>query len=221
MSSFRRLDETRLAQLDDAALIEYVLNARTATDEDAALLGLRIFSFGMEEPIRAFVRTRLASQGEVVVEEVVERTLEGALSSIGSLVGCTPQQARAFVFRIARRRIADFHRRERPPVRSLDDQETESTEAPDSLRTDGEAAWVDASLLIGGLLSSLRDDHRAVVELNVLSGYSARETVDLIRSRVGGRDDDTMTEQNVHQIASRFRRDLRAQLDEVPKDVSR
>jgi hypothetical protein len=52
-----------------------------------------------------------------------------------------------------------------------------------------------------------------VVEDCVLLGYSAREAVERVASRFDGESDDSMTEQNVHQICSRFRKDLRARLE--------
>jgi len=50
-------------------------------------------------------------------------------------------------------------------------------------------------------------------------GYSARETVERLRGREPGPADDSLTEDNVHQIASRFRKQLRARLAEVGEEV--
>lgn len=210
MVVFPRLEDHQLARLGDPELIDYVVAAREAGDEDAARLGLRIFAFGMEEVVRAFIRSRLASHGDAAVEEVAERTLEDAIRSIASLAGRTPEEARAFVFRIGRRRIADHLRRGRARTESLDDEVTGGTAA--ALGSEDGLAAAETTLVIDELIGELRGDHRAVVELNVLSGYSARETVELIRGRDVGDPDDSMSEQNVHKIASRFRRDLRSRL---------
>lgn len=212
MRGFHRLDETELAGLDDADLVAHALAAREAGEWEQAGLALKIFAFGMEEPVRAFVRGRLRSHGDTVVDEVVERALESALRSIESLAGATPEQARAFVFRIARRRIADFLRKGRLGLEPLDEAEGGEGAPPRGLVVEDGAGEVEASLLVAELLGRLREDHRQAVELNVLAGYSARETVELIGSRDGGPGDDSMSEQNVHQIASRFRAELRARI---------
>jgi len=57
---------------------------------------------------------------------------------------------------------------------------------------------------IDAALAELSDDHRRVVEAYVLRGGPARDAAD----EVGG-----MSEANVHQIGSRFRRRLRELLE--------
>lgn len=222
MAPFRQLDEARLAELDEAALIEYLLDARAAGDEDQADLALKMFAFGMEDALRGFVRSRLNSHGDAVIEEVAERALEDAIQSIPTLRGSTREEARGFVFRIARFRIADFLRRGRLNTTSIDDDDRpDSPRRQERLSVGDESDVVDTTLLLDQLLNELREDHRAVVELFVLSGYSARETVDQVRSRFEGRFNDSMSEQNVHQIASRFRKDLRARLEQAGEEVTR
>lgn len=221
MGTFRRLGELELAALGDGELIEYAVTARGAGDAAAALLALSIFAFGMEPAVRAFVRNRLSSHGNAVVDEIAERTLEDAVRSVGSLVGSTEREARAFVFRIARRRIADYLRRDRPAEEPLDDSEDgEPERIPDALRVEDGAGEVETHMFVNELLQSLRPDHRTVVELHVLMGHPARKTVERLRSRDRGPADDSITEQNVHQIASRFRRQLRARLAEVGEEVT-
>lgn len=221
MGSFRSLAESKLAEFDDSALIEYAVAARNAGADTEATLALRIFAFGMEDPVRRFIQGRLGSQGDVVVEEILERTLESALRSIESLAGSTSAEARAFVFRIARRRIADHLRKARPRIGSLDDEDGPgSGPAPAGLQVGDQAGAVESGLLIDELLSALRPAHREAVELNVLSGYSARETAEMIRSRDGAGSDDSMSEQNVHQIASRFRKELRSRIAGEVEGVS-
>ena len=123
MPAFRPLDETMLQDLDDAALIAYILDARGAGDRGSAEIALKIFAFGMEDAVRAFVRGRLDSHSETEIEEVIGRALEDAIRSISNLRGSTPQEARGFVFKIARLRIADFHRRGRLPTTPIDDDD--------------------------------------------------------------------------------------------------
>ena len=73
-------------------------------------------------------------------------------------------------------------------------------EAPD------DTAAVDVQAVIDQALGELGDAHRAVIEHYVFGGRSAAETAG---ARGGG-----MTENNVHQIAARFRRRVRGLLDD-------
>lgn len=221
MSSFRRLDDLELARLGDDELVEHALAAREAGEDEAAATALRVFAFGMQDALLGFVRTRLASHGDTVVEEVAERALEDTIRSINTLRGRTPQEARAFAFKIARMRIADYHRSGRVRAVSLEELQSEDFGAGASEPSVADAAdAVDTTIVIQEALGGLRPDHRAVVERFVLSGYSARETAEFVRSRFDGRSDDSMSEQNVHQIGSRFRKDLRRRL-EAREEASR
>jgi RNA polymerase sigma factor (sigma-70 family) len=215
MGAFRSLNEAELAKLDEGELVAYALAAREAGAGEEALTALRIFAFGMEDALRAFVRNRLDSHGDTVVEEVAERALEDAIRSIDTLRGTTAAEARAFVFRVARRRIADFHRSARGEVTHVGvSQEGEGQEPGGGhLRDESEADAIDTSIVLRQAMEELRPDHRIVVERCVVMGYSARETVEHLASRFDGEFDDSMTEQNVHQICSRFRKELRARLE--------
>jgi len=220
MGAFRRLGELELAGLDDGELIEYAVTARAAGDAEAAQAALRIFAFGMEGVVLGFVRNRLSDHGDAVVEEIAERILEDSLRSIGSLTGSTAGEARAFVFKIARRRIADHLRREHPHTHPLDeDRDGGPGRIPHALRVPDPAGEVETHMFVDELLESMRPYHRRVVEHHVLMGYSARETVERLRGREPGPADDSLTEDNVHQIASRFRKQLRARLAEVGEEV--
>jgi RNA polymerase sigma factor (sigma-70 family) len=220
MEAFRQLGEAKLAELSDEELIEYVLAARGAGDQPAATLALQIFASGMEARVRAFVANRLDSHGDVVIEEVAERTLADAIRSIGTLRGASAGEACAFVYKIAHLRVIDFHRSGRVSTTPL---EVDWGDGPQlhpevaAAGVDGEADAIDTTLVIRECLDDLREDHRAVVELSVFEGRSARETAEEVNSRFDGRFDDSMSEQNVHQIASRFRKDLRERLEGTGK----
>jgi DNA-directed RNA polymerase specialized sigma24 family protein len=215
MGGFRRLSEAELAKLDEGELVAYAVSAREAGTDEETTRALRIFAFGMEDAVRAFVRTRLDTHGDAVIEEVAERALEDAIRSIEGLRGGTAAEARAFVFKIARLRIADFHRSARGragPAQELPGEEA----APAGSNGSGEGSEsdaIDTSLVFRQAMEELRPDHRIVVERCVVMGYSAREAVEHLAGRFDGQIDDSMTEQNVHQICSRFRRELRARLE--------
>ena len=204
--------------MGDAELIDHAVEAGAAGEAESAERALQIFAFGMEGPLRAMVRNRLDSHGDTVIDEIAERALEDAIRSIHRLRGQTPQEARAFVFRIARLRIVDFHRSGRVRTEPIDtdpdaDRGAGAEAEADGLRVEGESDAVDTALVLEQALAEMREDHRAVVELFVVSGHNARETAERVASRFDGRLDDSMSEQNVHQIGSRFRKDLRRRLE--------
>jgi RNA polymerase sigma factor (sigma-70 family) len=214
MAAYRPIDEATLDGLDDPELIAHALAARAAGDAEQADLALRIFAFGLEAPLRAFIRNRMASHGDAVVDEIAERALEDAIRSITTLRGSTAQEGRAFVFRIARLRIADFLRKGRLPTDSLDDEDSGGPMDRQAEAAVGDMAdAIDTNLVFDQALQGLRPDHRAAVELFLVSGYSARETAEKVGSRFDGPGNDSMSEQNVNQIVSRFRKDLRGRLD--------
>lgn len=208
------LGEPELAKLDDATLIERALAAREAGRWEEAREALRIFAFGMGDAVRAFVRNRLDSQGESVVDEVAERALEDAIRSIHNLRGRTAAEARAFVFKVARLRIVDFHRSRRlemTPLGAGGEGDTAADTAP-RLQVESVAEGVHAHLLLEQAMEGLRRDHRDVVAMFVLLGYTARETAEHLSARAEGPAAHRISEQNVHQIGSRFRRDFRRRL---------
>jgi DNA-directed RNA polymerase specialized sigma24 family protein len=206
-----KLGEAELTRLGDDELIEYAVGRRESGDAEEAKLALMIFAFGIEGPVRAFVRNKLDSHPNVVVDEIAERALEDAVRSIGDLRGGTGAEARGFVFKIARLRIIDFHRKGKVDTTPLEDLLGDGDAGPRG--TDGEDDLVGTWLLIEEALGEMRPDHRAVVELFVLSGHPARETATIVQRRFPEADADSMSEQNVHQIGSRFRKDLRARLE--------
>jgi RNA polymerase sigma factor (sigma-70 family) len=174
----------------------------------------------MQDALLTFVRSRLDRHGDVVIEEVAAKALEDSIRSIRKFRGASGKEARAFVFKIAKRRIVDYLRSNRIDTAPIEvdwgEGEHPHPEVEDP-GVDGEADAVDTRLIIRECLDDLREDHRAVVELCVLEGRSARETTEMVNSRIDGRSDDSMSEQNVHQIVSRFRKDLRQRLEGTGK----
>src|SRR5690606_31387540 len=107
--------------------------------------------------------------------------------SIERFAGSSEAEARAFVFRIARRRIADFFRAGRFQLEPLAVDRGSGEEPHPGLAArgeDGMADAVEAELLVSDCLAKLRPDHREIVELCVFEGFSAREAV----ARLDGRD---------------------------------
>jgi RNA polymerase sigma factor (sigma-70 family) len=70
--------------------------------------------------------------------------------------------------------------------------------------TESEAGAIHLRIIIDEVLQELSEKHRRVIELHVFEALPAAEVCDRI---------DGMTEDNVAQIASRFRTKLRTRLD--------
>ena len=72
-----------------------------------------MLAFRYEPRIRAFVRTRLGSKGEIVTDEVAGRTFSDAIASIANFEGESVPEFGGWIFRIAKNRIVDYHRKGR------------------------------------------------------------------------------------------------------------
>ena len=70
--------------------------------------------------------------------------------------------------------------------------------------TESEAGAVELRIVVDEVLETFNEKHRLVIELRVFGGLTAAEVCGRI---------DGMSEDNVAQIASRFRAKLRARLD--------
>ena len=69
---------------------------------------------------------------------------------------------------------------------------------------ESEAGAVELRIIVEEVLETFNDKHRLVIELHVFEGFTAADVCDRIKG---------MSEDNVAQIASRFRAKLRARLD--------
>ena len=181
---FRPLGEAGLTRLDDDALIAYVRSARRA-GHPSADDALAVLAFGHWHNVSRRVALKVPPSA---VEDVTSDVLVSALSS--AFDGVSQGEFSVWLRTITARRIADFHRRRAAVTVPLEDVEVE---APD-------AGVVVVSDAVDRVLARLSDEHRRVVELFVLEGRAAGEV-------------DGIGAANVHQIASRFRRALREELD--------
>ena len=79
-----------------------------------------------------------------------------------------------------------------------------TTSGAPSRAIDSEAGAVELRIIVEEVLETFNEKHRLVIELHVFGGLTAGEVCDRIEG---------MSEDNVAQIASRFRAKLRARLD--------
>ena len=187
---FRPLDEAALQRLDDDALIAYMREARTHGDPSAAA-GLAILVYGHWHNVERRVRMKIPAAhvedltGDVIVDAIAS-AFEG--KSVGEFV--------SWLGTITQRAIADFYRRGPGRIKLVDEPAPEPT-------TPSQAGLVEVRDAIERVMAPLQPHHRAVIDLVVFEGRSAVEAAHAI---------DGMTEANVHQIVSRFRRALRGEL---------
>jgi DNA-directed RNA polymerase specialized sigma24 family protein len=186
---FRPLAQPDLERLDDDALIAYMRAAGRAGHESAAL-ALAMLAQGYRSNVRRRVLMKVPPQDvDDITDEIVAKAL---LSAFG---GTSGGQFGSWMNTIAQRAIADYHRR--GPGRLA----TEPLEDRDLAAPDEQA--VETADAVERVLAGLSDEHRRVVEQS-LSGFAASEI-------------EGVSDANVHQIVSRFRRALRGQLGAGPK----
>jgi RNA polymerase sigma factor (sigma-70 family) len=210
VTTFRARREHELEALGDEELFGYMREARRAGAFDAMRTALAVLAFGYRGIIRLRVMLKVPSQD---VDEVTDTAIESAIGSRfdNDSIG----EFRSWLNRITDRRIADYHRRRegKPELGPLSGEAGEEEAFGPEPATEFEGTSVDVRRAVKEAIDELRPDHRRVVELYVFGGYSAEETAQEISG---------MTEVNVHQIASRFRRRLRDLLEAGdPPRVSR
>jgi RNA polymerase sigma factor (sigma-70 family) len=195
--AFRPLDETGLERLDDDALVEYMREARRAGHPSAAD-ALAILVFGHWANVERRVRLKVP---EAHVEDLTGDIVADAVAS--AFGGTSVGEFVSWLATITRRAIADFYRRGRggEPIVPLADDEREAR--PEAVAP-SETGAVEVRDAIDRVLDTLRDDHRRIVDLVVFEDRAAGDAA----LEVPG-----MTEPNVHQIVSRFRRALREELE--------
>lgn len=200
MPSFKERSESELDRLHDEGLVAYLVAAREAGEAGALRIATAVLAFRFERSVRGRVRLKVDPDH---VDDVVMSVFESLLPTV--FRGGTIAEFRALLNKVTARRIADFHRgRESDPdltplVSGDDDWGVEPGTA-------GEQGIVEVQDVIDQAMGELSELHRQVVEEYVFLGFPAAE----VAQRHEG-----MTEQNVHQIGSRFRKRLRELLEEA------
>ena len=208
---FKPLSEGELNKLSSDELIAHIREAADAGRGDAAKAALATLCWRHFDDI---VRRVSIKVPRADVEDVA---MEAILSAIKSAFdGVSQGEFIVWMNRIVSRRIADFHRR----------REGKPLEAPLPTENEGEdAVWgeepatadatgaVIVQSVIDECVAELGDSHRDVVELNVFQALDAAETARLVNEHFPDLD-TPMSESNVHQIVSRFRRCVRSKLDD-------
>ena len=195
MPALQVLTEPELERLDDDALIDYLRRAGAERHPTAAE-ALAILVFGHWANVERRVGMKIpAAHVEDLTGDIVADAIGSAFA--GESVG----EFRSWLSTITQRAIADFYRRGPGRTRTValdDDESAVQVAAPD------ERGTVEVSDAIERVMGTMREEHRRVVDLVVFADRPASEAAEQIPG---------MSEANVHQVVSRFRRALRTELD--------
>jgi RNA polymerase sigma factor (sigma-70 family) len=161
-----------------------------AAGHESASLALAILVYGQRRNVRRRVLMKVPPQD---VDDVTDEILVKAILS--AFDGTSGAQFGSWLNTITQRAIADYFRRG-PGRLEVEPLEERDLEAP-------QEHAVEALDALERVLAALNDEHRRVIEL-WLQGFAAPEI-------------DGVSDANVHQIVSRFRRALRGQLGGDPK----
>ena len=207
---FREMKDYELARLTDEELIAHVVTARRAGALQAARLGLGIFAQRRFDDLVRRALGKVGSRDDA--EDLAARTIGDAFEAAfnGEVIG----EAIVFLHRILSRRIADFYRaregKETEPLpEDLDDEERRRRDAAIS---PDETGKIELDEIVAAVFEKLSDPHKRVVD-DYIAGYNGAETAERVNNAFPDLD-PPMSDQNVHQIVSRFRKDLRAALEQ-------
>lgn len=199
------MKDYELDGLPDEQLIAYVAKARRADDLDAAHVGLAVFANRRFNDLVSRALVKMPSRADA--EDVAAQTLRDVFKAAfdGQSVG----EAVKFMNTILARRIADWYDSRKQTDVLPEDLDDEDAWGRDAATVDDETARVDLAAVVTQVYDQLESDyHRKVVDDYVFGGYGAKETADRVNNSFPDLD-PPMSDQNVHKIASRFRKDLR------------
>lgn len=199
------------SKLSDEQIIENSVAARDAGHRDEFIHWVRVFVARRLPMVRGMVRLKISHQEDQ--ENVEQDILVSAMESAHRIQGSHPGEFVNWLKTIARCRIADYHERrkrgeqhETPmEISSSDDEEAHALEIADLEDEHGAIGVYD---LVHRVLATRSEVHRRTIELR-MDGHPSREIPGILGDGAG------MTPANVDQVFSRFRKELRAELDRV------
>lgn len=209
---FREMKEHELVGLADEELIAYLVRARRAGNEAAAGLALSVFAYRHFEDLARVAKAKLPTRSDA--EDCAQQALEGVLKT--AFRGEVVAEALGLLYRILHRRVADFHRdRERkpPPAALPEEQDDEERHSADAAVEPDATGAIDVGDVAERCYQRRSEPHRMVIDDFVYNGYDGTETAERVNNAFPELD-PPMSEANVHQIAARFRKDLRRDLED-------
>ena len=200
--SFQPLPDDGLHLLRDEDLIAYIREARDADELPHARRGLMFLVYGYERDVKRRLSIKVPGH---VVEDLAHDALVRAIAA--AFDGTSVGEFRNWLHTIVDRTAVDYFRRaERRPTETI--LPSEHADEDDIWGAEpwreSEAGAVELRMIVDEVLETFNEKHRLVIELHVFEGLTAAEVCDRIKG---------MSEDNVAQIASRFRAKLKARLD--------
>jgi RNA polymerase sigma factor (sigma-70 family) len=200
--TFKSLPDHSLQTLSDEELIAYIRAARDEGQLAHGRRGLAILLCGYERDVKRRLSIRVPKH---VVEDLAHDALVKAIAA--AFDGTSLGEFRSWLNTIVDRTAADHFRRaaRRPKETILPSEHAGQDDVWGAEpQVESEAGAVELRMIVEEVLATFNEKHRLVIELHVFSALTASEVCDRI---------DAMSEDNVAQIASRFRAKLRARLD--------
>lgn len=199
----------RLADLDDDELVRRIIDARETGKLQIANEALGILIYRRSDDVLARVRLKVP-EGDA--KDVAQEAMFSGLKA--SFDGRSMGQFVNLLHTITDRRIADHHRKQEksPGLEPLPDENRDDDDVwgrtPSVSDQTGEVA---VQMVYDEQRSRLSEPHGLVVDLCV-DGNPASRTAAIVNVKFENQLKTPMTEDNVNQIISRFRRELRTQL---------
>ncbi|MGH2951821.1 MAG: RNA polymerase sigma factor [Solirubrobacterales bacterium] len=214
MTNFRRRNRDELARLNDEELVAYIREALAGGDRGAAGDGFAVLVQRYEGDVARRVRAKVPPSD---IDDVAQEAWDSAMRA--AFKDTEIRNFKALLNKIVSRRIADYTRKRASEIKAqpLAEEHLEAEDIwGDVPAEEDETDAVALRDLIAEVYGQLNEVHQAVVDKYVFGGYSAQETADEINKMFEGHPDLTtpMTNDNVHQIAKRFRDDLRGLLED-------
>ena len=206
------MSDGELNQLDSDELIAYIRRAEQAGRAKEAQRALAILVFRHYGDVTRRVKIKVPERDvEDVAMEVITSAIKSAFD--GTAVG----QFRAWLNTIVKYRIADYTEKATKRKERETKLPDEHSEAEDiwgfAAVTPGEGSAVAVEQIAETVLDGLSTPHLRVVQHYVFDDMSAQETADAVNESLADQLEKPMSVDNVHQIATRFRRELRGRLD--------
>lgn len=212
--TFNRRLPGDLDRLDDEGLIAYAVAARKAGETDSMAEALAVIA---NRRLGNLIRRALMKVPDADAEDVAMQALGEAV--IARFKGRSVGEFVNLMHTVLARRIADYHGKaeRRPDTTPLPEENRGDDDAPhrrDAGVTGPEIGAVDAQSVVDQVLNDLSHQHRRTVELYVLDDLSGKDTANQVNEEFPD-SNPKMSVDNVQQIASRFRSDLRDLLDDT------
>ena len=211
MAIFRDFSDIELDSLSDEELIAQIRAAREVGEAAAERRARQILVHRHHREVE--LRARLKASDDVAAEiadDVILTALE--MEHRGESIG----ELRSLLRTLLQRRIADYYRKRRLETIPLAEEHEGDDELGRSgiVTVPGHEESVLGSVFFDAVLAKLPAVHRRVIVRNLLDRDTARETAELVNEEFADELEQPMTEANVHQIASRFRKELRREVEE-------